>query len=95
MRSALVDNNFFDAAIVFSLMPPETMTEGVVEIISQMAKESGKPVVVCVASGVYTGEIKKKFEEKGLPVFPTPERCVKAMRVLVERGKIFSRPSRF
>ena len=95
MRFALVDNNFFDAAIVFSLMPPETMTEGVVEIISQMAKESGKPVVVCVASGVYTGEIKKKFEEKGLPVFPTPERCVKAMRVLVERGKIFSRPSRF
>jgi acyl-CoA synthetase (NDP forming) len=41
-----------------------------------------------MVSGVYTGEIKKKFEEKGLPVFPTPERCVKAMSVLVERGRM-------
>ncbi len=88
MKAALVDNDFFDAAIVISLMPPETMTEGVVDIISQMAEESGKPVVICEASGVYTGNIKTKFEEKGLPVFPTPERCVKAMNVLVERGKL-------
>ncbi|MFV1976178.1 MAG: acetate--CoA ligase family protein [Candidatus Scalindua sp.] len=88
MKSALVDNDFFDAAIVFSLMLPETMTEGVVEIISQMARDSGKPVVICVASGVYTEEIKTRFEKKGLPVFPTPERCVKAMSVLVERGKM-------
>jgi acyl-CoA synthetase (NDP forming) len=53
-----------------------------------MARESGKPVVICEASGVYTGNIKTKFEEKGLPVFPTPERCVKAMSVLVERGRM-------
>ncbi|MFQ5686129.1 MAG: acetate--CoA ligase family protein [Candidatus Scalindua sp.] len=88
MKSALVDNNSFDAAIVFSLMPPETMTEGVVKIISQMARESGKPVVICVASSVYTGGVKTKFEDNGLPVFPTPERCVKAMSVLVERGRM-------
>ncbi len=88
MKAALVDNDSFDAAIIIPLMPPETMTEGVVEIISQMARESGKPVVICVASGVYTGGVKSKFEEKGLPVFPTPERCVKAMSVLVERGRM-------
>lgn len=88
MKSALVDNDFFDAAIIISLMPPQTMTDGVVDIISQMARESGKPVVICVASGVYTGGVKTKFEEKGLPVFPTPERCVKAMSVLVERGRM-------
>jgi acyl-CoA synthetase (NDP forming) len=88
MKYALIDNDFFDAAIVISLMPPQNMTEGVVEIISQSANESGKPVIVCMANGVYTGEIKTKFEEKGLPVFPTPERCVKAMSVLVERGKM-------
>jgi acyl-CoA synthetase (NDP forming) len=87
MKSALVDNDFFDAAIIFSLMPPQGMTEGVVEIVSQRAKESGKPVVICVTSGVYAEKIIAKFEGKGLPVFPTPERCVKAMSVLVERGK--------
>ena len=88
MKSALVDNDSFDAAIIIPLMPPPTMTEGVVDIISQMSRESGKPVVICMVSGVYTGEIKKKFEEKGLPVFSTPERCVKAMSVLVERGRM-------
>ncbi|ODS32901.1 MAG: acetyl-CoA synthase [Candidatus Scalindua rubra] len=87
MKSALVDNDFFDAAIVIPLMPPQTMTEGVVEIISKRAKESGKPVVICTIGGEYTGKIKKKFKEKGLPVFPSPERSVKAMSVLVERGK--------
>ncbi len=91
MKVALVDNDFFDAAIVFSLKLPHTITEGVVEIISQMTRDSGKPVVICVASGVHTEEIKTKFEEKGLPVFPTPERCVKAMSVLVERGRMNGR----
>jgi acyl-CoA synthetase (NDP forming) len=88
MKSALVDNDFFDAAIIIPLMPPPTMTEGVAGIISQMAKESGKPVVICMVSGIYTEKIKAKFEEKGLPVFPSPERCVKAMSVLVERGRM-------
>jgi len=88
MKAALVDNDFFDAAIVISLMPPETMTEGVVDIISQMAEESGKPVVICTIGGEYTRKIKIMFEKNGLPVFPSPERCVKAMCVLVERGRM-------
>jgi acyl-CoA synthetase (NDP forming) len=88
MKSALVDNDFFDAAIVIPLMPPQTMTEGVVEIISQRAIESGKPVVICTIGGEYTRKIKVMFEENGIPVFPSPERCVKAMCVLVERGRM-------
>ncbi|MCP4266466.1 MAG: CoA-binding protein [Candidatus Brocadiaceae bacterium] len=88
LKAAFVDNDYFDAAIVIPLMPPKTMTEGVVDIVSKMAKESGKPVVVCTISGVYTKRVKELFELKGLPVFPSPGRAVKAMSVLVERGRM-------
>ena len=88
LKIALVENDYFDAAIIIPLMHPQTMTEGVVDIISQSAKESGKPVVICTISGIYTKKIKELFESKGLPVFPSPERSVKAMNILVERGKM-------
>ncbi len=88
MKSAFVDNDYFDAAIIIPLMPPQTMTEGVVKIISQRTKESGRPVVICSIGSEYTRKIKVLFEKEGLPVFPSPERCVKAMSVLVERGRI-------
>ena len=70
-------------------MPPSTMTEGVVDIVSQMAKESGKPVVVCTIGGAYTKKTKEQFELKNIPVYPSPERAVKAMNILVERGKMY------
>ncbi len=89
LKTAFVDNVYFDAAIVIPLMPPQTMTEGVVNVISQMAEKSGKPVVVCTISGEYTKKVKELFELKGLPVFPSPGRAVKAMSVLVERGRMY------
>jgi acyl-CoA synthetase (NDP forming) len=88
LKTAFVDNDFYDAAIIIPLMPPSTMTEGVVDIISQRAEESGKPVVVCTIGSVYTKKIKEQFELKDIPVYPSPERAVKAMNILVERGKM-------
>ena len=86
LETTFVDNDYFDAAIVIPLMPPQTMTERVVDVISQSAEKSGKPVVVCTISGEYTRKAKELFELKGIPVFPSPARAVKAMSVLVERG---------
>ncbi len=88
LKTAFVDNDFYDAAIIIPLMPPPTMTEDVVDIIAQRANESGKPVVVCTIGGVYTKEIKEQFELKNIPVYQSPERAVKAMNILVERGKM-------
>jgi len=86
LETAFVNNDYFDASIVIPLMPPQTMTERVVDIISQSAEKSGKPVVVCTISGEYTKMTKELFEMKGIPVFPSPARAVKAMSVLVDRG---------
>ena len=88
LKTAFVDNDFYDAAIIIPLMPPPTMTEGVVDIISQRVKESGRPVVVCTIGGAYTKKIKEQFELKDIPVYLSPERAVKAMNILVERGKM-------
>jgi acyl-CoA synthetase (NDP forming) len=86
MKTAFVDSDFFDAAIVIPLMTSHTLTNGVVDIIAQQAKASGKPVVICTVGGIHTNKTKDMFEEEGLPVFPSPERCVKAMGLLVKRG---------
>ncbi|MBT6563985.1 MAG: hypothetical protein HON76_15805 [Candidatus Scalindua sp.] len=64
------------------------MTETVVDIISQRAREAGKPVVICTIGGAYTKKIKELFESKDLPVYLSPERAVKAMNILVERGQM-------
>lgn len=88
MKTTFVDNDFFDAAIIIPLMTSHTITEGVVDIISKQAKESGKPVVICTVGGIHTKNVKDMFEENGLPVFPSPERCVKAMSILVKRGRM-------
>ncbi len=88
LETAFANNDYFDAAIVIPLMPPQTMTDRVVDIISQSAEKSQKPIVVCTISGEYTKDTKELFELKGIPVFPSPGRAVKAMRVLVDRGKM-------
>ncbi len=89
LETAFVDNDCFDAAIIIPLMPPQTMTERVVDIISQAAVKSEKPVVICTISGEYTNKTKELFELKGIPVFPSPGRAVKAMSVLVDRGRMY------
>lgn len=94
LETAFIGDDFFDAAIVIPLMPPPTMTEEVVDIISEKAKESGKPVIICTIGGKHTKTLKLMFEETGIPVFTSPERCVKAMSVLVKRGMMCMRDKR-
>lgn len=88
INACLVNSDEYDAAIIFPLMALECMTENVVDIIADEVKLSGKPVVICLIGGEFPVKIKHKFEEKNLPVLPSPERAVRAMKFLVERGKI-------
>ncbi|MEM5782477.1 MAG: CoA-binding protein, partial [Candidatus Aenigmatarchaeota archaeon] len=54
-------------------------------------KVFGKPIVVCSAGGQYVLERNRKLESFGIPVYPTPERAIKALHVLYEYGKILNR----
>lgn len=87
IRACLVNSDEYDAAIIIPLMVLQCMTEKVVDFISDEVVASGKPVVICLIGGEFSAKIKKMFEEKNLPVSPSPERAVRAMKFLVQRAR--------
>jgi acyl-CoA synthetase (NDP forming) len=85
LKACLVESDEYDAAIVIPLMAPQGMTERVVDFIADTIKLSEKPAVICTVGGAFTAKIKQLFEDRMLPVYPSPERSVKAMSILMKR----------
>jgi acetyl coenzyme A synthetase (ADP forming)-like protein len=85
LKTCMVESNEYDAAIIIPLMAPKGMTEKVVALISDIMKLSGKPAVICTVGGTFTIKVKQLFEECNFPVYPSPERSVKAMSTLLKR----------
>lgn len=77
-----MEGSGFDIAIVAPLWGPPNITDRLPELLAEKAKKIGKPVLVCTPGGNYTRRKKKLFEKRGLPVFSTPESCVRAASVL-------------
>jgi acyl-CoA synthetase (NDP forming) len=91
-RLALEDPNV-DALIVFYLDMFSLFTAGVSQYLIPLAKELRKPIVVCAnfptsLATEMTAEGVARFEENGIPVYPLPERAVKALKGLVRRSEI-------
>jgi acyl-CoA synthetase (NDP forming) len=91
-RLALEDPNV-DALIVFYLDVFSLFTAGVSQYLIPLAKELRKPIVVCAnfptsLATEMTAEGVARFEENGIPVYPLPERAVKALKGLVRRSEI-------
>lgn len=72
----------YDLAIVCALWGPPSLTDALAELLAKSAGAAGKPVVICSPGGDYTRARKRLFEDKGLPVFSTPEAAVRAASVL-------------
>jgi len=94
-RLVLEDENV-DAVIVFYLDVLSFFTTMVSEQLVPLAKEVSKPIVVCAnfpvrLSSTETEEGLARFQGNGIPVYPLPERAVKALAGLVRRGKIMER----
>lgn len=85
LNACLVESDEYDAAIIIPLMAPQGMSEKVVDIIADTVELSGKPAVICTVGGVFTMKIKRLFEDRMFPVYPSPERSVRAMSVLLKR----------
>ena len=84
----MVESDEYDAAIIIPLMAPQGMTERVVDLISDTMTASGKPAIICTVGGAFTMKVKLLFEERNLPVYPSPERCVKALSMLLKRKRL-------
>ncbi|MFZ3073185.1 MAG: CoA-binding protein [Thermodesulfobacteriota bacterium] len=72
----------FDIAIVAALWGPPALTDALPARLAEIAKNSGKPVIICSPGGEYAKAKKRLFEEFGLPVFSTPEGAVRAAAAL-------------
>jgi acyl-CoA synthetase (NDP forming) len=72
-----------DAAVVIVLMGATTVTESVTELIARACHDAKKPVTCCMLQGLgYTREAMSVLLKLGIPVYPSPERAVRALSAL-------------
>jgi len=81
----------FDMVIVAALWGPPGLTDGLVKMLSEKAREINKPVIVCSPGGEFARKKSGLFRKAGLPVFSTPESAVRAAALLSRWGKISRR----
>lgn len=87
---AVFNDKNVDGVCVICLMQLAPLDEGIVNVLEE-CKLYGKPFTVCIGGSRYSIEIAKKLQKEGIPVYPTPHRAVKALRVLYEYGKILKK----
>lgn len=76
-----------DVVLVFSLpQPPLPVTEELVDVITKWFRK-GKPLVVGTIENRFTIDSIRTYNQRGVPVFPSITRAVKALKVLRERGR--------
>jgi acyl-CoA synthetase (NDP forming) len=86
----LEDKNV-DGVIMIILFQVPRLEETIVDAISETTNRlRNKPVIVSSIGGDYTKKMVRKLEARKIPVYPTPERAVRAMAALVEYGKYMS-----
>ncbi len=78
---------------VICLMQLAPLDERIVEVLEE-CKIFGKPFTACIGGSAYSIEIAKRLQRKGIPVYPTPHRAVKALRVLYEYGNVLKKMKR-
>jgi acyl-CoA synthetase (NDP forming) len=66
-------------------MGATTVTEAAMELIARACHEAKKPVTCCILQGLgYTREAMSALLKLGIPVYPSPERAVRALAALRE-----------
>jgi len=81
---ACLESGEYDGVISITLFQVPTLEEKVVDYIIQLNKKYDKPLLVCSAGGKFTEKLNYKLVSAGIPVYPSPERAVRAMKALVD-----------
>jgi acyl-CoA synthetase (NDP forming) len=83
----LLGHPSYDGCIVIALHQPPGLTLGFVDEIAEVARKYEKPVVASsIGISEFAALVRKKLEERGIPVFPLYERAANAMQALVRYG---------
>jgi acyl-CoA synthetase (NDP forming) len=79
-------SNAFDGFLVIALTGVAGVTMEVAEILKDFKDKVGKPVAVHIAQGGIAGRLTKHLEKSKIPVYPSPERAVRGLAVLLAEG---------
>jgi acyl-CoA synthetase (NDP forming) len=87
---ALIEDACVDIIICITFFAPHSITDKLIDQMAAAINGSSKPVVVFTEYGPFTDTYLKEFYKKGMIGFPSLTRTVRAVRFLVERGRILS-----
>jgi len=88
VRLILRDENV-DALVIFLLHHPFMTPRRIKDSLLRQRESSGKPVLLCANSprGLIEEEV-AELEAGGVPVYSLPDRTIRALRGLIEYGRI-------
>jgi acyl-CoA synthetase (NDP forming) len=87
---ALLDDADVDIVICITFFAPHAVTDRLIDRMAEVITGSVKPVLVFTEYGPFTDAYLKEFYKKRMIGFPSLTRTVRAVRFLVERGRILS-----
>jgi len=85
------DENVDAILVIVLFQVPLLEEEKVIDILAEYQKKSDKPIVAVAMGGKKTDYYAKLLEEKGVPVYPTPERGVRALAGLAKYAEYLRR----
>ncbi|MGC9443979.1 MAG: acetate--CoA ligase family protein [Candidatus Methanospirareceae archaeon] len=77
----------FDLAIVTVLWGAPEITENLIEALEAARDRHNVPFLICTPNSTFAQRMAARFEERGMPVFFTPESAARAAAVLAGRER--------
>ena len=85
----LLEDNGVDAVAILALHHVPGLSSELPIKLAEIAEQYQKPVVAMdVGSSAYARAFREKFEEVGIPAYPEPERAIRALKGLIEFGRV-------
>lgn len=95
VRLILEDNNV-DALVIFLLHHPFMPLRRIAEAVHRQRKVSKKSILLGVnAPPGSIGEEVAELEAQGIPVYPLPERAIRALKGMIEYGELIKKKNIF
>ncbi len=73
----------FDAVLVITLFQVPALSANVDDALIELSRKYNKTIVACAAGSHYTQQLARKLEASGIPVYPTPELAVEAIKAML------------
>lgn len=73
----------YDGIVLITLFQVPTLDEKIIDVASSF-QSHGKPILCCGTGGSFSRKLVGEMEAKGIPVYPTPERAVRAFAALAK-----------